>query len=266
MTHATGVQLECALEADELDRLASLVAEVVSVGSQPRRAPFTAPLLLFARLDGSLRRRLFADHPGCVLVQDQLLIESRLALRAGESIRLSAEVPTELDTAGLLEMSGRLTTSDGETIVVVKAGLRLVAEDTIDRLSGLALERLVKGNVTQSVPCGAISDEQIARYASLAGDDNPLHRTPKAIVPGAFLAALAEPLAASLSGARLRRMSIRFTAPIRAGESFDVVVLPWGPKAAQNQLRLLYVSAARGVAAIADLLPSEDSDLAEAPR
>jgi hypothetical protein len=60
-------------------------------------------------------------------------------------------------------------------------------------------------------------------------------------------------------------MSIRFIVPIRAGESFDVVTQPRSRKPAQSQLRLLYVSATRGVAAIADLVLSEGSDIAKAP-
>ncbi|MET4220847.1 hypothetical protein ACVWWG_006331 [Bradyrhizobium sp. LB7.2] len=263
---ASQVQFECALEAGELDALSGLVAEVVPVGSQPRPVPFTAPLLLFARLDGSLRRRLFADHPGRVLVQEQLLIECRRAPKAGEPIQLSAEVPAGLDTASLIEISGRLTTSDGETIVVVRVGLRHIAGAAIDHLAGFALERLVKGETTQSVRCGPISDGLIARYVKFAGDDNSLHRTKEAIVPGAFLAALAEPLAAAVSGTHLRRMSIRFIAPIRAGESFDVVMQPRSRTPAQIELRLLYASATRGVAAIADLVLSEGTDIAEAVR
>ncbi|MGY4470768.1 hypothetical protein ACVWWK_006477 [Bradyrhizobium sp. LB9.1b] len=164
---ASQVQFECALEAGELDALSGLVAEVVPVGSQPRPVPFTAPLLLFARLDGSLRRRLFADHPGRVLVQEQLLIECRRAPKAGEPIQLSAEVPAGLDTASLIEISGRLTTSDGETIVVVRVGLRHIAGAAIDHLAGFALERLVKGETTQSVRCGPISDGLIARYVKI---------------------------------------------------------------------------------------------------
>lgn len=266
MMDANRVQFECALEADELDALAGLVAEAVPIGSQPRRVPFTAPLLLFARLDGSLRRRLFADHPGRVLVQEQLLIECRRTPKAGEAIRLSAEVSAGLDTASLVEISGRLTTSDDGTIVVVRAGLRHIAKAAIGHPAGFALERLVKSEVMQSVRCGPISDGLIARYAKLAGDDNPLHRAQEAIVPGALLAALAEPLVAAVSGAHLRRMNIRFIAPIRAGESFDVVMQPRSPKLGQSELRLLYAPASGGVAAIADLVPAEGSDIAGASR
>lgn len=266
MMDASRVQFDCALEADELDALARLVAEVVPVGSQPRRVPFAAPLLLFARLDGSLRRHLFADHPGRVLVQEQLLIECRRMPKVGEAVRLSAEVSAGLDTASLIEISGRLTAPDDGTIVVVRAGLRHIPEGAIDNSVGFSIERLVKGEVMQSVRCGPISGGLIARYAELAGDDNPLHRTQGAIVPGALLAALAEPLVTAVSGAHLRRMSIRFIAPIWADESFDVVGQPRSPKPAQSELRLLYASVTRGVAAIADLVPTEGSDIAEASR
>ena len=259
MTDASCIQFNGALDADELDALASLVAESLAGAGNVKRPPFTAPLLLFARLDGSLRHRLFLDRPGHVLVHEHLLIESHRPLQAGQSMQLSAEVPGELDTGLPIEISAHLATPAGETIAVMKAGLRHIAEEAMDSSAGFALERLVKADIAASMRSHPISASLIARYAKLAGDDNPLHQRDDAIVPGAFLAALAEYLATSISTAPLQRMSIRFMAPVRTGESVDLVLQMRSKTPEQSRLRLFYATHTRGVAAIADLVLSGES-------
>lgn len=254
MTDASCIQFNGALDADELDALARLVRESLPGPGNVKYPPFTAPLLLFARLDESLRHRLFSARPGHVLVHEHLLIESHSPLQAGQPMQLSAEVPCEIDAGLPIEISADLATPAGETIAVMKAGLRHIAEETIERSAGFAIERLVKGEIAASMRSNPLSASLVARYAKLAGDDNPLHQSDDAIVPGAFLAALAEHLVATISSVQLRRMSIRFMAPVRAGESIDLVLQMRSQTPEQSRLRLLYATDTRGVAAIADLI------------
>lgn len=248
------VQLTGALDVGELDTLAQCIAEVVPDASHDGTAPFTAPLLLLARLDSTLRDRIFIDRPGHALVHESLLVESHRPLTGGEAILLSGQVPLTPDTSGYMEVSAHLTARDGAPIALVKAGLRTVDMDAVAGATGLPLERLLRGAAASSVRTKPFPAALIARYADLAGDANPLHRNAQAIVPGAFLAALAAPHAIAVTGMTMKRMSMRFMAPVEAGETVEIVAQVRGRSAMQSQVRILYASERRGVVAIADIM------------
>ncbi len=242
--------MRCALSSPEIDALATLICEALPDAGRGPSAPFATPLLFFARMDLSFRTALFIERAGHLLMQDHLLIECARPIVAGEEIELEAHVPAAPDRTGYFEISARLADMEGQPIAALKAGLRHIETQAMEMAQGLPLDRLVSGETTRA-RTQPLSASLAARYADLAGDSNSLHRRDDAIVPGAFLAALAQSQTAALGS--IRRMSTRFMAPVLADEAVDLVLQSRGRRGDLLQVRVFYASASRGAVAISNI-------------
>lgn len=262
------LRVEGTMTAREIRDLADLVEDVAPRDGEPAFAspavPFAAPLLLFARLDGERRQAIFADRPGRLLVQEHLLIEAarRLAPEVPATVRAcflgaaSDEVP--------LRIEADLLGPDESVFASVRTALRSAEATSVAASLGMPLPRAGDAFAIRRTKTRALDAERVGRWLRLVGDPNRAHTdqdfaaahglaTP--VVPGALLAAAAERLVGLSDEASLRRLNMRFVAPVPVGEGVVVEIRERlaAEEPGRREVRLLFLAKDR-VCALADLV------------
>lgn len=272
------LRVEQTITAREIRELAALVEDVAPRDGEPAFAPpavpFAAPLLLFAHLDEARREAIFADRPGRVLVQEHLLIEA--------SRRLAPDVPAIVRVRFLgaasdeapLRIEADLVGPDGGLFASVRTALRFVEAASVAASLGMPLPRPSDAFAIRRTRTRPLDAERVERWLRLVGDPNRAHTDAgfaaglglaAPVVPGALLTAAAERLAGLGGGASLRRLNMRFVAPIPVGE---VVVAEIRERLAveepgRRDARLLFLAGDR-VSALADLVYADGDAVCEA--
>lgn len=223
--------------------------------------PFAAPLVLFSRLDAPTRAALFAPRPGRVLIQEMLSIDAERPLAPDREFRSDTRLTRPADGGGPIVVEARIATPEGEPIAAMKAGLGVVEATALARSTGLPPGRAdAAASLRRALP--PISEASVARWLSLVGDDNPIHTDDALaaalglaapIVPGALVAALIEPVIV-ITGWAVRRLSMRFVAPIPVGTEISVAMVERGLAPDGARVLRVFVALADGrIAAVGDV-------------
>ncbi|MDK9695829.1 MAG: MaoC family dehydratase [Siculibacillus sp.] len=260
MTATTDAAVTAAgsLGTAELGDLARLVADVCGVPAGPT-SPFAAPLLLFARLDDARRRALFAPRPGRVLVQEQLAIEASGRLAADKVVSVRFRFGEPANEIAAFRIEADLVGPDEAPLAAIHTSIRPVEAASLAAAIGLPFPPAADSPGRSTRPLDA---EIVGRWLRLVGDENPIHTDAGhaaslglagPVVPGALLAAAAEDLAGA-PGMRLRRLNMRFMAPIPLGATVTTRTRekPDASAAGRRDLRLFFLCGDRA-AAVADL-------------
>lgn len=260
--------VEAMVTAAEVEDLTRLIADVVGSPGGPA-VPFAAPLLLFSRLDVGRREALFAARPGRVLVQEHLAIEATGRLRPETPVGVHARLvePTTEDAPFRVEadlIAAGPVEAGALPFASIRAAIRSIEATSLAASTGIPASRADEPAAARHVATRPLDADLVGRWVRLVGDHNPIHTDPafaaalgleRPVVPGALLAAVAERYADTTAAADLRRLNMRFMAPIPVGETVVVDSRERSSDAetGRRDLRLFFL-VNRRVVAVADLV------------
>ncbi len=255
--------VEAMVTVAEVEDLARLIADLVGSPGGPA-VPFAAPLLLFSRLDVGRREALFVARPGRILVQEHLAIEAAGRLRPETPVGVHARLvePTTEDTPFRVEAD--LVEAGTLPFASIRAAIRSVEATSLAASNGIPASRADELATDRRIATRPLDADLVGRWVRLVGDHNPIHTDAafaaalglaRPVVPGALLAAVAERYADTTTVADVRRLNMRFMAPIPVGETVVVDSRERSSDAqtGRRDLRLFFLVHQR-VVAVADLV------------
>ncbi len=218
-----------------------LVAELAAC-PQPHSTPAMAGLLLFAEVADRFSDALPERPPGHVLVLEAFSLDAIRLLDQTGDFRIAMDAPRSLGAQRSMAVAAAITDAEGEALAQLRATFRMVA---VTRLaSALApASRMSGGEAIELPPFAAAA---VRRYLELVSDTNPIHDAagaravglPCPVVPGALIAAVCEALAVAVAPGALRRMNMRFLAPVYIGERLRIAVEDRTPPEATSARRI----------------------------
>ena len=257
-----------AINQAKLDEtLASIDALIGQVNGQANFAKgsedyyWTWPVAALSQFPIDLIRKHLIPKPGKILLQESLDIELLNMPKQLETYVLNGKL-TGADNVGI----EFCLDSQSKTFASMRTRLRYLPSNFLANQKTIRAPKADPAANLISATSAQVFQERVDQFVELLNDLNPLHRDrdyaqqlglQATVIPGTLMAFMLQSACGPASKARrLRRLSMRFLAPILVGSSISTRVLTRNIEG--NRLRVLFTGPDNQLAAIADLVLAKE--------